>query len=745
MNEIIPAADSLPAPSEYGRLLALRRLVVGNVMLLLSAAAVLTAVASYVAITRHAETSLSAPRDWVWWLIGGNGLLLLALLGVVVKRAWRLIGALRQEAVGSRLQLRILLLFGLVAVLPTVVVSGFAAFFFNAGIQTWFDTRVSTALQESVAVAQSYLIEHREVLRNTAISMGNELDTRTRYILTSPEQVSGWLNNESEQRSLVEAVVIYRNRIVAQSSLSFALLLDQLPPDVQARAEGGEVVVFLSANERVRALIKLHNLPDAYLMVGRLVDDRVLKHMKNAEGGVADYRRLQKSVHKLQAMFLALFILVALLLLTAALWYGLVFAGRLVVPIGRVINAAERVRLGDYSRPVEETGQEDDLATLARAFNRMMSDLQTQRGELVDAAQQIDARRRFSETVLLGVSAGVIAVDLRGTIALHNRSAVQLLHLGEEANLVGETLEHVLPPAAHLLEKMAGNGGRSLQEEATHLAGDRQLTLLVRITAERDQDQVSRYVVTFDDITELAVAQRSAAWADVARRVAHEIKNPLTPIHLATDRLRKKYAKQITEDQETYIRYLDTITKHVSEIGKMVEEFVAFARMPTPIFREESLHALIRKVIFSESVAHPDLAYETQFAPGEIIFACDERQLSRALANLLKNAAEMLESTVREDERGRITVFTQMEEDRLEIVIADNGPGFPADKMHRLTEPYVTTREKGTGLGLAIVKKIVEDHGGKLSLRNGPDGGARVGLSFSLNRDINVTPPVAKM
>ncbi len=733
--------DAASAPPRRGA--ALRHLVARNVVVLLCVAALLTGLASYTVITRHAETSLSAPRDWVWGLIGANALLLLALLGIVGKRAWRLIGALRQEAVGSRLQLRILLLFAMVAVLPTIVVSAFAAFFFNAGIQTWFDTRVSTALQESVAVAQSYLTEHREVLRNTAISMANELDARTRYIITSPEQVSAWLNAETDRRSLIEAVVIHRNRIVAQSALSFAMLLDQLPPDVQTRAESGEVALF-DSNERVRALIKLHNLPDAYLMVGRLVDSRVLQHQRNAEGGVADYQRLQKSVHKLQAMFLALFIMVALLLLLAALWYGLIFASRLVVPIGRVINAAERVRAGDYSLPVEVTGQEDDLATLARAFNRMMGDLQTQRGELVEAARQIDARRRFSETVLLGVSAGVIAVDLGGTIALSNRSAVQLLHLGEDANPVGEALENVLPAAARLLAQLAEKGGRSLQEEITHAAGERQLTLLVRITAERDQDHISRYIVTFDDITELAVAQRSAAWADVARRVAHEIKNPLTPIHLATDRLRRKYAKQITEDQDTYLRYLDTITKHVSEIGKMVEEFVAFARMPTPVFREEHLHALIRKVIFSESVAHPDLTYDTNFTAGDPIFACDERQLSRALANLLKNAAETLEAQP-DAGAGRMLVCTQIEDDTLEIMIADNGPGFPPDKLHRLTEPYVTTREKGTGLGLAIVKKIVEDHGGKLSLRNGVDGGARVGLSFSLNRDINVTPNVAKM
>ncbi len=724
--------------------LRLRRLIGRNVVLMLGMAALVTTLLSYMVITRHAGAALGAPRSWVWGLIGFDGGLLALLLAVVVRRALHLVQGLRSQTVGSRLQLRILLLFGMVAVLPTLVVSAFAAFFFNAGIQTWFDTRVSTALEESVVVAEAYLIEHREVLRNTAVAMANELDSSSRSVLVSPGQVSSWLNNEAEQRSLIEAVVIYRNRIVAQSSLSFSMLLDQLPADVQARAERGEVVVFLSEKERVRALIKLHNMPDTYLMVGRLVDNRVLQHMENAQGGVADYRRLQKSVHRLQAMFLALFILVALLLLLAALWYGLVFASRLVIPIGRLINAAERVRMGDYSQPVEEPRQEDDLATLARAFNRMMGDLQTQRGELMEATRQIDARRRFSETVLLGVSAGVIAVDLGGTVALHNRSAVQLLHLGEEANLVGQSLLEVLPPAAHLLARMAGTGERSLQEEATHLAGERQLTLLVRITAERDQDHVSRYIVTFDDITELAVAQRSAAWADVARRVAHEIKNPLTPIHLAMDRLRRKYAKQITDDQETYLRYLDTITKHVSEIGKMVEEFVAFARMPTPVFKEESLHALIRKVIFSESVAHPEIAYETQFADYPITFACDERQLSRAFANLMKNAAETLEARA-EGEKGRIIVHTAVEEGKLEIVIADNGPGFPSDKLNRLTEPYVTTREKGTGLGLAIVKKIVEDHGGKLSLRNSSQGGARVGLSFSLNRDINVTPDVAKM
>ena len=741
--------DVSNAPRRAG-FAALRELIVRNIAVLLCITAILTALATYVVVTRHAETSLSAPpREWVWVLIGLNALFLTVLMSVVGQRGVALWRALRANAVGSRLQTRIILLFSMIAILPAIIVSAFAALFFNAGIQTWFDKRVSTALQESVAVAESYLAEHKEVLRNDVISLANGLDPVARTILTAPGQVSSWLTEEAAQRSLIEAVVIYRNRIVAQTSLSFAMLLEQLPPDVQARAENGEVVVFVSDKERVRALIKLHSIPDAYLMVGRLIDNRVIQHMENAQGGVTDYRRLQESVHKLMAMFLTLFILVALLLLTAAIWYGIVFASRLVGPISLLINAAERVRAGDYTSMVEEGPQQDELTTLARAFNRMMGDLEKQRGQLIDINRQVDARRRFTETVLLGVSAGVLAVDLEGVIRLQNRSAITLLHLEETDTVVGKRLEEVMPSVDALLSQLWTRGEGSLQQEVTHHAGDRQLTFLVRITAERLQEeqgeQASRYVITFDDITELAVAQRRAAWADVARRVAHEIKNPLTPIHLATDRLRKKYGKQITEDQETYVRYLDTISKHVADIGRMVEEFVSFARMPTPVMKEEPLHALMRKVIFSEQVAHSNIRYLTNFASEEIYFAVDERQFSRLLANLLKNAAEAIEGQGEREMPGEIQLCTQIEEDRFEIVIDDNGPGFPPDKINRLTEPYVTTREKGTGLGLAIVKKIVEDHGGKMILRQGAMGGARVVLSFSHRRDNNVTPSVANM
>jgi two-component system nitrogen regulation sensor histidine kinase NtrY len=722
-----------------------RQLVLRNVALLLIVAALLSSVASYVVVTRHAETSLTAPQGVVWGLIGLNILLLGALMAVVAQRAVSLWRALRANAVGSRLQTRILILFSAIAILPAIIMSAFAALFFNAGIQTWFDKRVSTALQESIAVANSYLAEHQEVIRDHAIAMANGLDPVARYIITSPSQVNSWLTEEASKRSLMEAVVIYRNRIVAQTALSFTMLLEQLPADVHTRAENGEVVVFLSDKERVRALIKLHNLPDAYLLVGKLIDDRVVQHMENAQGGVEDYQRLQKSVHKLQAMFLTLFILIALLLLTAAIWYGILFATRLVGPITRLINAAERVRAGDYTSPVEEGDQQDELATLARAFNRMMGDLEQQRQQLLDANRQLDARRRFTETVLFGVSAGVIAVDLDGVIMLHNRSALALLQPNGAETLVGQLLEDVIPAAADFIHRFEERGERSMQEEIVHTAGDRQLTLLARITAERDDDHISRYVVTFDDISELVAAQRTAAWADVARRVAHEIKNPLTPIHLATDRLRKKYAKQITDEQENYNRYLDTIGKHVADIGKMVEEFVSFARMPTPVMKEEPLHAMIRKVIFSEQVAHSDISYQTHFAPDEIYLPCDERQFSRMLANLLKNAAEALEAQEGRAERGEIRISTTLAENRLEITVEDNGPGFPADKMSRLTEPYITTREKGTGLGLAIVKKIVEDHGGKMILKQGEPQGARVVLSFYVKRDINVTHPVANM
>jgi len=375
---------------------------------------------------------------------------------------------------------------------------------------------------------------------------------------------------------------------------------------------------------------------------------------------------------------------------------------------------------------VPEGRADDEIANLGRTFNRMISQLDSQRRDLIDANRVADERRRFTEAVLLGVSAGIIAIDAARRITLHNRTAPALL--GREGSMVGETIESVLPDVLALVQQVEKKPESIASGQMAVPVGEKRVMLHVQVTAEQFGQSIESYIVTFDDITELVAAQRSAAWADVARRIAHEIKNPLTPITLSAERIRKKFGPGVAaEEKESFEKYLDTIARHTRDIGRMVEEFVAYARMPTSVMREENLTSIVRKAVFSAQTANPDIAYVQELPEQPVPLLCDEGQLGQALLNILKNAAEALEGR---DGR-RITIRLRVEANAISLSIEDNGAGFPPDKIAKLTEPYVTTRSKGTGLGLAIVKRTVEEHKGTLTLSNAESGGARVVMLFT--------------
>ncbi len=398
-------------------------------------------------------------------------------------------------------------------------------------------------------------------------------------------------------------------------------------------------------------------------------------------------------------------------------------------PISHLIAAAERVRAGNLAARVPVGQGDEEFASLSRAFNRMTHQLETQRAELVEANRQLDQRRRFTETVLEGVSAGVIGLDHDGRINLPNRSASLLL--GSDLDqLIGEPLAEAVPEMAPLIAAAARRPDRLAQSELRLVRGGRTSTLLVRIAAEAAEGDAKGFIVTFDDVTELLSAQRKAAWADVARRIAHEIKNPLTPIQLSAERLKRKYLKEIGNDPETFTTCTDTIIRHVGDIGRMVDEFSSFARMPAPVFRDVDLSELVRQAAFLQRTATPDIAIELDLPPAPLRLSCDSRQVSQAVINLLKNAAESIQARDGDAPPGRIILRGKREEGLVELAVEDNGRGLPQDGRERLTEPYVTTRAKGTGLGLAIVKKIMEDHNGELVLEDREGGGARVVLVF---------------
>ncbi|HZL59591.1 MAG TPA: PAS domain-containing sensor histidine kinase [Stellaceae bacterium] len=701
--------------------------------LLLAIAAALSAVATFAAMRGVPPFDTRPHLDQLILLV--NIVLVLPLVAIV---AWRIVqvwAERRRGLAGSRLHIRLVVLFSLVAVIPTIIVAIFSYLLFSFGVQAWFSERVRTALQESLVVAEAYLHEHQQTIRADVVNMANDLNREGALLSISPDRLDQMVRAQAALRSLNEAVVFDgQGRILARTGLTFSLELQPIPQWAIQQARGGEVAILTSGNEdRVRALIRLNRFGDVFLFIGRDVDPAVLAHMAQTQSAVAQYEQLEGQRSEYQVAFTMVFFAVGILLLTGAVWVGLTFAMRLTRPISSLIIAAERVRGGDLTARVPVATGDEEFGSLFRAFNRMTHQLETQQSELVEANRQLDQRRRFTEVVLSGVSAGVIGLDQNARINLPNRSASVLLGVDLE-QMIGQDLAEIAPEMAGLLDQVAERPER-LAESQIQLTRDGQTALLlVRIAAERNAGEVKGYVVTFDDVTSLISAQRKAAWADVARRIAHEIKNPLTPIQLSAERLKRKYTKEIRNDPETFAICTDTIIRHVGDIGRMVDEFSSFARMPAPVLKEENLAEIVRQAAFLQRTASPDIRIELDLPPQPARVFCDSRQVSQALINILKNAAEAIAARIAAGgpgaPPGEIRVRIAEDAQRVNLAVEDNGCGLPQQERDRLTEPYVTTRASGTGLGLAIVKKIMEDHRGELALEDRGGGGARITLRF---------------
>ncbi|MBL26944.1 MAG: two-component sensor histidine kinase [Rhodospirillaceae bacterium] len=706
---------------------ALRR----KLALALTIAATLAGIATFAALYGGPKPFEPEPRTIIL-LLNIDLVLLLTLAAVVARRLVGLWSERRQGSAGSRLHIRMVAMFSLVAVTPVIFVSVFSVIFFSLGVQSWFSDRVATAINHSVSVAEAYLRDHRDFIRGDVLSMASAIDRVDPRKLDDPADFNKVLEDIAAEHMISEAIVFREDgKVLAKTKLSFVLEFDPVAFNMLQRASRGEVVVFTSDNEdRVRALSRLNNFVGTFLYVGRYVDPRVRAEVDKVNDAANAYQRLESELSSIQITFTMIYVTVALLLLFAAVWTGLTFANRLARPISHLVSAAERVRQGDLSARVTEGTDDDEIASLSRAFNRMTDQLGTQRAELVEANRQLDNRRRFTEAVLGGVGAGVLGLDPEGRIFLPNRSALELLATTADA-LIGKPLIEAVPEIAELLDAAVERPDRMAQGQVTVIRRGRARVLLVRITVENDRGHVAGYVVTFDDITDLVAAQRVAAWTDVARRIAHEIKNPLTPIQLSAERLKRKYKDEITTETEVFTNCVDTIVRQVGDIRRMVDEFSAFARMPAPVFAEEDLVGLVERAVDMQAMAHSDITFEKELPDGPAPIHCDGRQLGQALTNLLQNAIDAIHGREGSDlPPGRIVVRLIEQPDRRIIVFEDNGRGLPVAQRERLTEPYVTTRSKGTGLGLAIVKKIMEDHQGSLELEDGPSGGACVRLIF---------------
>ncbi|GEQ96733.1 PAS domain-containing sensor histidine kinase [Iodidimonas gelatinilytica] len=701
----------------------------------LAVVAVGSGIATYIALSRKGAAT-DVADGLVATLLLINLMLLVSLAFLVARRVVRVWFARKEGSAGSRLHLRLVALFAAIAAVPPVIMAVLSVLFLQYGVQNWFSDSVRGALNNSLEVADAYIEEHRQNIKLDLIAMANDLNQAAPQAERDRTLLQTMVQEQALFRSLQEVIVFTGNgRILAKYSFNLDLSANRVPETVMQRVSGGEQVVIADpGDDQVRALTRLDGFYDAFLYVGRRVDPRVTAHVEAARRAVETYRTLEGQRSSVQFRSNAIFIVVTLLILLAAVWIGLWFANRLVAPISRLVEAANRIRQGDLTARAEGPGGPDEIGVLSRTFNRMTRKLEAQRRELVSTNRELDDRRSFLETVLEGVSAGVFGVTVQGVIHLPNRSACDLLGLKPD-DVVGTPLHVIAPQMGPLLDEAAKSMQGTAQAQITVMRKEQARTLLVRVAAEADGKTISGFVVTFDDVTDQLRDQRTAAWADVARRIAHEIKNPLTPIQLSAERLRRKYEREVVTDPGVFTQCTDTIIRQVGDLRRMVDEFSSFARMPAPSFREENLRDIVRQTVFLQEMGNDDIRYHLSVPDEAVELVCDGRLLAQALTNLLKNAHESISGRISEGDRqpGEIAISLTQDEDTVTLAVCDNGRGLPEDR-DRLVEPYVTTRAKGTGLGLAIVNKIAEEHGGTLILANAPKGGAIVSLCFSTAR-----------
>ncbi|HEX3700500.1 MAG TPA: PAS domain-containing sensor histidine kinase [Phenylobacterium sp.] len=687
-------------------------------------AATLTGVAILLAAAPPATGPIGPASQLILTVLSFNLVLILALTMIVALRFVALLRARERDA-GARLHLRFVTLFAVAAVAPAVVVALFYGVLVSRGVENWFSQRVQTVVENSATLARSYLDDQKRYIGHHVSLMAADLNREASQLQANPIAFNHYLETLASYHAFPAAYLIDRQgRVLARAETPDAPPY-VVPPQKSFRAadEGDISVPDFDTSDLMRAVYRLRGYPDAYLYVVRPLEQGMIAHLRDAYASLASYREAKLNRERIQTIFALSYAETALLVLVGAVWLGLWSANAISAPVARLVQAAGRVAGGDLSARVDAESDPEEIAVLSRAFNSMTHDLQAQQEALRRASLEAEERRQFIETVLAGVSAGVVGLDGRGRISAANLQAVQLLALpGDHGR--GRKLADVAPEFAEVTEKAGLTGEGEAEMDVVRGRETRRL----RVRASRSE---AGLVLTFDDITRLVAAQRNAAWRDVARRIAHEIKNPLTPIQLSAERLRKKYRKTVPQnDVEVFDRCTDTIVRQVGDIGRMVDEFSAFARMPAPKFVEHDATELLRAAVFAQRVASPDITVELEEPTPHVQVLADERMLAQALGNVLKNAAEAVGARQAAEPRlkGRIRARLSTDSQGVAFEVEDNGVGLPSKDRDRLTEPYVTTREKGTGLGLAIVKRILEDHGGELELADARRGAGALAI-----------------
>jgi two-component system nitrogen regulation sensor histidine kinase NtrY len=668
-------------------------------------------------------TNVSPTKQTTQLIIAANAISILVLVYLSYATLKKLL-LFKSKEKHNDLHTNIAIIFALIASIPSIIVACFSLIVLDNRLNSWIKPENNQIIDMSIKAAQSYMEDNAQSLLTTTLSMAIDLDQRRLLYSLDRGAFSDWLTYDAGRNNLLGASLVKSTgEVVVRAELFVDHALPAVPLEALKGAAGDKpVLIPPGATNLVGAVIKTQALPDLYLYTIRAVDPSALDNMRVMTDNNTEYQSLANNRSNTQIAYALLYIELTLLLLLTAVWTGIAVANRVVQPIRMLIGAAEDVATGNFDVSVPVRGSDGDIGSLSHTFNNMVEQLKTQHSDLISAKDEIDERRRFTEAVLSGVTAGVISVNSQGNIAGLNRPAEQMLSI-DALQATSKNLVQILPEIGAVFEAARENGRSSSRKQISITRSGIARSFNVQITREDADTKNTSYVVTVDDITDLVAAHRSSAWADVARRIAHEIKNPLTPIQLSAERIRRRYGKVIVEDREVFDQCTETIIRQVGDIGRMVDEFSEFARMPKPQLAATDIRDVLRDASFLVEISKNQIKFEHDIANEPLLGNFDSRLLGQAFGNIIKNASESIDAVLEtgQTSAGFILIRATAAGQSITVEVLDNGKGLPAENRHQLLEPYVTTREKGTGLGLAIVKKIVEDHGGHLEMLDAPE------------------------
>jgi len=760
----IDQVKEIPAVSddEDDQFVSLRQKGIGRIGAILVLVAIGLGVATFAILT--GLTPIAPEPATIFGLLIANGIILSIMTLLIGWQVWRLLVARHRKVPGAVLHARMVGQFSLFAAIPALVIAFFATVTLNRGLDAWFSDRTSSIIQTSVKIAKAYQDEQDDLVRGDLSGIALNISQSKAAFETNRQVFLSQLGTLVSLRNLSGAFIIDQTNQKIVASISANRQLGFRPPqdsEFTRAAKGDLVVVGPGTGNVIRGLVKIDQFDNHFLYVYRVVNPNVTSQLQKAALERAKFDQMLSQRSGLQVTFAMMFIGVAVIFLLAAVWFGMWFADRLVEPIVALVKGAKKVSKGELATKVIVGQGTGDIATLGITFNQMTSQLENQRSELITTNHQLDERRRFSEAMMAGVTAGVVGVDPEGKVSLVNRSGLKLLKKTRR-DVLGKKFDVILSEMMPALKLAEGKASGRAEDHVTLQIDGQDKSFVVQVTTERTSEDEHGVVVTFDDISELVAAQRNSAWADIARRIAHEIKNPLTPIQLSAERLKRKYSKEITTSPEVFEKCTETIIRQVGDIRAMVDEFSSFARMPSAILEKMNMVTVTKDALILQKTSFEEVEFVTDIIDEKIELAIDRRLVTQAITNLVKNAKEAIDARmeVNKTPPAKIVISLRKTDTDVILSVVDNGKGLPKENRGRLTEPYMTTRAKGTGLGLAIVKRIMADHHGTITLNDAPAGsagdknsgdneitgeitGAQISLIFPLeakSEQINKTP-----